>query len=87
MTSILIIGATFKSSNELKQAIAQVAIGKHYKIDITKSNQTRYIVKYCNNDFKWRLHASQSELASSNEFVIKTLVSKHTCIGVEHLGN
>nr|PNR27552.1 hypothetical protein PHYPA_029704 [Physcomitrium patens] len=52
MSLSLILGIIFSTSKELKEAISNDTISKHYETSIIKSDLTRYIVKCRNDNYK-----------------------------------
>lgn len=87
MSLSLILGIIFSTSKELKEAISNDTISKHYETSIIKSDLTRYIVKCRNDNYKQKLHTSQSQQIRTSDFIIQTFVSEHTYIGTKYLDN
>lgn len=87
MTNFLIMDVVFNSSNKIKEAICYAATNNHYEISFIKCDQTRYIIKYCINTCKLRLHASCFQLVDISIFVICIFIFKYTCISIEYFGN
>lgn len=77
----------FSSSNKLKEAISNKIISKYYETAIIKTDQTRDIMKCCNDNYKWKQHALWSQLTCIKNFIIQKFISKYTCISVELLDN
>jgi MULE transposase domain/MuDR family transposase len=81
----LAIGATFPTSQSLKDACREYAIKEFFEYQLLKSNKARYTIACKINDCPWRLHASQIE--KSSIFRIKTYHHEHTCRGINGTGH
>jgi hypothetical protein len=83
--SRVILGATFDSLQELKDACKTDSIKNASEYKVLKANKTRYTIVCKAEACPWRLHASSVQ--GSSLFRIKTYKSEHSCFGINHQGH
>ena len=84
-SSMVSLGATFDSLQELKNACKTYSIEHAFEYKVLKANKTRYTISCKAEACPWRLHASSVQ--GSSLFRIKTYKSEHSCFGINHQGH
>jgi hypothetical protein len=81
----LVVGQEFPDVMSCRRAIRNTAIACHFEIQTVKSDKSRFTAKCAADGCPWRIHAAK--LPGVPTFSIRTILDKHTCVGINHLGH
>src|SRR5579859_481313 len=81
----LLVGASFDSLQELKDACNLHCIQNAFEFKVLKANKTRYTIVCKAEECAWHVHASS--VHGADIYHIKTYQSQHSCFGLSHQGH